>query len=128
MIGDKLEIIEVQGEKFQALESNGTCTGCVHEDNWELPHCSTRTPCQHNRRADGKEVIWVKVQHGKDLKDCTIREAKLKIKVLQQKIQDLIQEFEDETATRVDKVNLSHYQQIGSSSGAYSVEVSVVLD
>jgi hypothetical protein len=128
MIGDKLEIIEVQGEKFQALESNGTCTGCVHEYNFELPHCSDNAPCQHIRRTDGKEVIWVKVQHGKDPKECTIREAKLKIKVLQQKIQDLIEEFEAETATRVDKVNLSYYQQIGSNSGTSGVEISAVLD
>lgn len=128
MLGDKLEIIEVQGEKFQALESNGTCTGCVHEYDWKLPHCTDIAPCQSERRADSKEVIWVKVQHGKDPKDCTIQEAKQKIKILQQKIQDLIQEFEAETATRVDKVDLSYYRQTGSSSGTYSVEVSAVLD
>jgi hypothetical protein len=127
MIGDKLEIIEVQGEKFQALESNGACTGCAFENSCS-PKIQLDDPCAADFRQDNTEVIWVKVQHGKDPKDCTTQEAKQKIKVLQQKIQELIQEFEAETATRIDKVNLRHYQQIGSSSGTYSVEVSAVLD
>ena len=128
MIGDKLEVIEFQGEKFQAVESNGTCEGCTWQDVVAVPLCQDIAPCREEVWAGSNEVIWLKLQHGKDPKACTIQEAKQKIKVLQQKIQDLIQEFEAETATRVDKVDLSYYQQIGSSSGTYSVEISAVLN
>ena len=57
MIGDRLEKMSMMGATYQAIESNGGCSGCVF---YPLDHnCSFNLiSCTRKGREDGREVIW----------------------------------------------------------------------
>jgi hypothetical protein len=128
MVGDKLEIKEFDGKRLQAVESDGSCSGCEYEEGWNCLDILKTHPCTSTKRYDRKEVIWLKIQHGKDPRLTSVQEVKDKVKTLQQTIQELISTFEGETATKVSAVDFTACQEIGGASCTYDVAITVTLN
>jgi hypothetical protein len=125
-VGDKLEVVQFQGETYQATESDGLCRGCA----WCGTACAAFVD-EYNctTRADGNEVIWVKLEKEQPVvKFDTIKEIRAKTQALQKEIYKLVEAYETDTGMVVQGVDLVHAQVIGESSTTYSIDLDVRLN
>jgi hypothetical protein len=76
-VGDRLEVVQYQGEAYQAVEADGFYMGCESE----VCLCgSSSNKCCSTARADGKDVIWVKLEKEQPVVEFdTIKEIRAKM-------------------------------------------------
>jgi hypothetical protein len=126
-VGDKLEVVQYQGEVYQAVESDGSCAGCAESG---FGGCGVfEAKCSCTDRADGKQAIWIKLEKEQPVvKSDTIKEIRAKTQVLQKEIYKLVEAFETDTGMVVHGVDLVHAQVIGETSTTYSIDLDVRLN
>jgi hypothetical protein len=125
-VGDKLEVVQFQGEAYQAVESDGFCRGCARRGT----ACAAFV-AEYNctARPDGKEVIWVKfIKEQPVVKFDAIKEIRAKTQALQEEIYKLVEAYETATGMVVHGVDLVHTQVIGETSTTYSIDLDVRLN
>jgi hypothetical protein len=125
-VGDKLEVVQFQGEEYQAVESDGFCVGCVALGT----ACGVfEAKCNCTDRVDGKQAIWIKLIKEQTVVEFdTIKEIRAKTQALQKEIYKLVEAYETDTGMVVHGVDLVHTQVIGETSTTYSIDLDVRLN